>query len=42
VVDDQAVPVENTIPEKFRTAATTPLVVEITQGEGVTLDLKVE
>jgi hypothetical protein len=42
VVDDKAPPIENTIPEKYRTAATTPLVVDVPQGEGVNLNLNVE
>lgn len=42
VDDDKAPKVENTIPEKYRTAATTPLVVDIPQGEGVNLNLNLE
>ena len=41
VIDDKAAPAENLVPERYRSAATTPLVVEIPKGDRAVLDLRI-
>lgn len=42
VIDSKAKPIENTIPEKYRELSTTPIRVEVKEGQPNRIDLKIE